>query len=231
MIEWKPHFLANFKPYSITSASLANGDLHKILKVWPSKVSPLWFLIIMAAADSEFELCQAMSVFTLTVPSFGGVHLCTWSEEFIILLSRHDPHLTHLIFANDTIIYAKASLQDAKRVSSILQCYEEASGQSISLSKSSIFFIPNTLEDVKHNISHMLHIHHINMRSKFFGLPLDISRSKRQIFYFLRERMATKTAGWKEHLLTKGGDEVLIKSVLTAISLYVISCFRLPLSL
>lgn len=77
----------------------------------------------------------------------------------------------------------------------------------------------------------ILHISHLEAPNKFLGLPADIPRSKHQIFFFIKVRVANKIAGWKEQLLSKSGKEVLIKSVLLAIPIYVMSYSQLPLSL
>lgn len=59
------------------------------------------------------------------------------------------------------------------------------------------------------------------------GLPCLISRSKKDIFFFVKDRVWKKINGWKEKVLSQGGKEVLINNVVQAIPTYVMSCFLL----
>ena len=59
-------------------------------------------------------------------------------------------------------------------------------------------------------------------------MPALAGRAKRQSFVFLKERVWKKLQGWKENLLSQAGREVLIKSVIQAISTYTVNCFKLP---
>lgn len=76
-----------------------------------------------------------------------------------------------MLFADDTIIYAKALSHEVEKISMILQDYEQASSQSIYLLKSSISFNPNTSTVVRNNIITILHIKHLKTPDKFLGLP------------------------------------------------------------
>ena len=60
------------------------------------------------------------------------------------------------------------------------------------------------------------------------GLPALVGRAKKQSFIYLKERVWKKLQGWKEKLLSQAGRKVLIKSVIQAIPMYNMSCFKLP---
>ena len=66
---------------------------------------------------------------------------------------------------------------------------------------------------------------------KYLGLPLIIGKSKVEIFAEIKERVEKKLSGWKEKILSMGGQEILIKAVVQAIPTYTMSCFQIPKSL
>jgi hypothetical protein len=67
------------------------------------------------------------------------------------------PTITHLLFADDSIVFLEASTSNLAALRSILQTYEASSGQRVNLQKSSIFFgkgCPEQLNDeLKENIN------------------------------------------------------------------------------
>ena len=56
-------------------------------------------------------------------------------------------------------------------------------------------------------------------------------KSKIQMFAAIKVRVWKKLQGWKEKLLSKAGNEILIKAVAQSIPTYAMSCFRLPKTL
>lgn len=53
---------------------------------------------------------------------------------------------------------------------------------------------------------------------------------KSDLFRFLIERTWQRVLGWKEKLLSFAGKEILIKSVLMALPIYPMMCFKIPSS-
>ena len=65
----------------------------------------------------------------------------------------------------------------------------------------------------------------------YLGLPEKICGSKKQAFAFIQDRLQNRINLWSGKLFSKGGKEVLIKSVAQALPTYVMSCFLLPLEI
>ena len=71
-------------------------------------------------------------------------------------ICKRGPKLTHLFFADDSLLFCKANPQECGNVLKILAEYEEVSGQKINKEKTSLFFSKSTKEDVKEEIKNVL---------------------------------------------------------------------------
>ena len=106
--------------------------------------------------------------------------------------------------------------------------YERGSGQKINRDKTNVFFSTNTSHDVQVRIQQILGVPSIRHFGKYLGLPALVGKAKKQSFIYIKERVWKKLQGWKEKLLSQAIREVLIKSVIQAIPMYTMSCFKLP---
>ena len=94
-------------------------------------------------------------------------------------ISRQGPVITYLLFADyDTLVFCKANESNAQKLKEILHQYEESSGQSINLEKSSVIFNKNIKNDQKKKIC--------------------------EIFFFLKIKMPLWI--WRPLLLSARGD-------------------------
>ncbi|KAA3480967.1 reverse transcriptase [Gossypium australe] len=144
---------------------------------------------------------------------------------------RQGPAVSHLLFADDYIIFGEASLIGAKEMKGILQDYEDCSRQCVNFSKSTVFFSPNTTEAVKDEVSRILGVRVVTNPERYLGLPNMIGRRKKESFQNLLDKISKRIDGWSTRMLSQGGKEVFIKSVLQAIPTFAMSCFLLPNSL
>jgi hypothetical protein len=62
------------------------------------------------------------------------------------------PHITHLLFADDSVVFLEATDSSFQTLKQILADYEVSSGQKVNLAKSSIFFGKGYANDVKENL-------------------------------------------------------------------------------
>ncbi|XP_030970164.1 uncharacterized protein LOC126728195 [Quercus robur] len=145
-----------------------------------------------------------------------------------VKICRGGPRLSHLFFANDSLIFCKATLKECDELQRLLAVYEKASGQQLNRTKTSLFFSSNTSRDVQEEIKNWFGAQIIKQHEKYLGLPSLVGKNKRTTFNAIKEKLGKVLAGWKEKLLSKAGKEVLIKAVAQAILTYTMSCFKLP---
>lgn len=137
--------------------------------------------------------------------------------------------LTHLFFANDSVLFENAMVEKAKGIVEILKVYARGSGQEIYLSKSSIFFGSKALKRNKVKIKETLGIQCKQGLEKYLGLQVDFGHSKKAVFVEVRDKIKACMAGWDEQYLSQTGKEVLVKAVAMALLNYAMSCFKLPI--
>jgi len=109
--------------------------------------------------------------------------------------------------------------------------YETASGQLINKLKSSIFYSRRTTEAVKTKVKDWLQIEKEGGMGKYLGLREHFGRRKKDLFTSIVDKIKQKAISWSSRFLSGAGKQVMLQSVLTAIPVYAMSCFLLPLSL
>ena len=57
-----------------------------------------------------------------------------------IKVARNAPSISHLLFADDSLILMRATVQNASTLKRVLDTYCEISGKRVSTPKSSVFF-------------------------------------------------------------------------------------------
>ncbi|XP_010468796.1 PREDICTED: uncharacterized protein LOC104748915 [Camelina sativa] len=145
-----------------------------------------------------------------------------------IKVANKCPPITHLLFADDSLFFCKVDKDQCKVILDILKQYESVSGQQINFAKSSLQFGHKVDEVTKAEMQGVLGITNLGGMGSYLGLPESLGGAKTKVFAFVRDRMQSRTNGWTAKLLSKGGREVMIKSVATAVPTFVMSCFRLP---
>nr|XP_027122200.1 uncharacterized protein LOC113739155 [Coffea arabica] len=65
-------------------------------------------------------------------------------------------------------------------------------------------------------------------QGKYLGLPMVITRSKQQLFGYIKDNIQQRLKKWKNKLLSAAGKEVMLKSVAMAMPTYTMSCFKMP---
>ncbi|CAA7027603.1 unnamed protein product [Microthlaspi erraticum] len=148
-----------------------------------------------------------------------------------IKVARRCPPVNHLLFADDPMFFCKASRRNCDALVNILKNYETASGQKINVEKSSITFANKTNGETKTMAKEILGIAKTGGQGNYLGLPEHFGRRKKDLFSIIVDRIRNRLVSWSTKFLSGAGKMTMLKSVLSAIPTYTMSCFKLSKSL
>ena len=146
-------------------------------------------------------------------------------------ICRKAPKMTNLMFANDSLLFCRATQGEVEVINEVLQVYAHASGQCINMDNSSVYFSSNTPSEQREEIVAALGVEQVEKFEAYLRLPTLVGRAKYQTFSYLKDRVWKKLQGWKGRMLSRVGKEVLIKAVAQSIPTYTMGVFLLPVKL
>ncbi|KAH9668523.1 reverse transcriptase domain-containing protein [Citrus sinensis] len=144
------------------------------------------------------------------------------------LIFAKDVTISHLLFADDSLIFTKAAVADCKHLKGLFDTYAKASGQIFNFEKSSMFFSGKISEGQISAIKSIFKLKVVPKYERYLGLPSMIGRKKMSFFKDVKLKVLSKISSWHHKMFSSGGKEVLIKEVAQAIPAYAISVFKLP---
>lgn len=139
-------------------------------------------------------------LFLLCVESLSSMLLNALNSNYIsgCKVARNCPSISHLFFADDSLLFCKASMTECQIIQDILMIYERASGQCVNFSKSAMLFSPNVNVRTRMDIHRLTNMKVVQNLGKYLGLPSHFSRNKLSELNFLKERVQKNIAGWKK---------------------------------
>ena len=148
-----------------------------------------------------------------------------------VKICRNAPGISHLLFADDSLLFFKAAPHQAIRVKAVLDNYAHSTGQLINPDKCSIFFGRACQEETRMEVKEVLQVSKDTFETKYLGLPTPNGRMSRGTFESFQARLAKCLVEWDDNHKSQAAKEVLIKSVAQSLTVYVMSVFKLPLGL
>ena len=121
--------------YSVRINGKPRGHIVPNRGLWQG--DPLLPYLFLLCAEGLSALIKS----TVACGDLGGIAVC-----------RGGPKLSHLFFADDSLIFCKVSIQECSALQRILQVYEKASSQQLNQAKTSLFFSSNTPGDMREEI-------------------------------------------------------------------------------
>ncbi|XP_072075678.1 uncharacterized protein [Arachis hypogaea] len=109
-----------------------------------------------------------------------------------IRIKRDSPEISHLCFADDLILFAKASLNQAEVINKCLNAFCESSGQKVSQHKTRIFFSKNVRNNVRRDISEALGFARTDDLGKYLGVSILHSRVSGHTYHDIINKINTK---------------------------------------
>ena len=144
-----------------------------------------------------------------------------------LTICRNAPGVSHLLFAEDTLLFFRATTDQAEEVKEVLVTYGKCTGQQINPAKCSIMFSDKCPSAMQDQVKAILQVERIVFDAKYLRLPTPNGRMKGDRFQHLKESLKD----YSEKTLSSAAKEILIKSVAQALLTYIMSVFKLPLRL
>ncbi|GKU94304.1 hypothetical protein SLEP1_g7819 [Rubroshorea leprosula] len=144
-----------------------------------------------------------------------------------IEIGHNGMNVSHLQFADDTIVFGRASEENIWAVKSIIRIFEMVSGLKINFGKSLLMGI-NVSDEWMTRMSSILNCKQGNLPCKYLGMPIGGKHRSMAMWRPMIDSFKKKLAGWKNKFISLGGRIMLLNSVLSSLLVFTMFVHLLP---
>ena len=92
-----------------------------------------------------------------------------------------------MLFADDSIVFCRATGDECDRVLKVLEDYEGDLGQKLNKEKTSLYFSKNTSKEIKEYVKEKFRTRVVQHHEKYLRLPLLVGKGKRKAFNRIKD--------------------------------------------
>lgn len=133
--------------------------------------------------------------------------------------------LSHLQFADDTLLVCKGRLKDLQNLKRVLRCFQVSSGLKINLQKSMLYGINIVNQKVK-EWGDIIGCSNGNLPFYYLGLPIGGNPDSISFWEPVISKFRDRLSSWKARFISRAGWATLVKAVLNNLPTYYMSLFE-----
>jgi len=135
--------------------------------------------------------------------------------------------LSHLQFADDTLIFSEPRMDYLQNIKNILYSFQCFSGLKVNYAKSGLVVIGKD-ERWAAEAADILECKLVQLPITYLGVPLGANMRKAASWQPVITKIKQRLATWRANCLSRAGKLVLIKAVLNSLPIYFLSLFKMP---
>ncbi|XP_026433401.1 uncharacterized protein LOC113330803 [Papaver somniferum] len=143
------------------------------------------------------------------------------------MVSKKGVAPTHLLFADDILVFCRGNLHSLQNLKTMLSVYEKASGQCVDYEKRKFYYGGGTYSR-SIDIANYLGIERALFPDKYMGIQLKPGIMRHIHVRQVVEKIMDKLAGWKGKLLSFQARLVLIRSVISSYVIHSMVVYKWP---
>lgn len=144
-------------------------------------------------------------------------------------MNKFGPKINHLAFADDIILFSGGCRKSLDLMMETLSNYERVSGQEFNKLKSSVSLSNKKDEQARQRVEAITGMTYKGFPIKYLGCPLYEGRKNYALFPELMGKILHRIGGWQNKFLSIGGRAVLIKHILSSLSVYTFAAIHPPI--
>ena len=138
-----------------------------------------------------------------------------------------DVRVTHLQFADDTLIIGEKSWLNVRTMRAVLLLFEEISGLKVNFHKSMLTGV-NISDSWLAVALALMNCRRGNLPFVYLGVPIGGDPRKLSFWKPVVDRIVGRLSSWNNKFLSFGGRLILLKVVLSSLPVYFLSFFKAP---